>query len=262
MWVRARKGSTDVIRSGSAMAWQRPPGLPPIAASGSGTRAAIEGGLYRIVNQTGLIHIKEGRWRPVMLARLWGNRSNAVVDWRAIVSLILALGLLTTPAPAQEKARGGHHIVAGMMGSSGAGMMGADMKGSGGAGMMGAGMMGGGMMGGGMGMAAAMAGHVEGRLAFLKAELKITDAQMPLWDKFATAVRDNSKAISEVVEDQRTAAATARLPDRLALREKLLRAQLAAVQRLKAAADPLYAALSPEQKKTADELSGPMSMMM
>src|SRR5579875_1886873 len=247
MWVRARKGSTDVIRSGSAMAWQRPPGLPPIAASGSGTRAAIEGGLYRIVNQTGLIHIKEGRWRPVMLARLWGNRSNAVVDWRAIVSLILALGLLTTPAPAQEKARGGHHIVGGMMIGGGAGMMGSS---------------GAGMMGGGMGMAAAMAGHVEGRLAFLKAELKITDAQMPLWDKFATAVRDNSKAISEVVEDQRTAAATARLPDRLALREKLLRAQLAAVQRLKAAADPLYAALSPEQKKTADELSGPMSMMM
>src|SRR5579862_3383633 len=175
MWVRARKGSTDVIRSGSAMAWQRPPGLPPIAASGSGTRAAIEGGLYRIVNQTGLIHIKEGRWRPVMLARLWGNRSNAVVDWRAIVSLILALGLLTTPAPAQEKARGGHHIVGGMMIGGGAGMMGS---------------RGGGMMGGGMGMAAAMAGHVEGRLAFLKAELKITDAQMPLWDKFATAVRD------------------------------------------------------------------------
>jgi hypothetical protein len=175
-----------------------------------------------------------------------------VVDWRAIVSLILALGLLTTPAPAQEKARGGHHIVGGMMIGGGAGMMGSS----------GAGMMGGGMMGGGMGMAAAMAGHVEGRLAFLKAELKITDAQMPLWDKFATAVRDNSKAISEVVEDQRTAAATARLPDRLALREKLLRAQLAAVQRLKAAADPLYAALSPEQKKTADELSGPMSMMM
>jgi hypothetical protein len=27
-----------------------------------------------------------------------------------------------------------------------------------------------------------MAGHVEGRIAFIKAELKITDAQQPLWD--------------------------------------------------------------------------------
>ncbi len=29
--------------------------------------------------------------------------------------------------------------------------------------------------------------HVEGRLAFLKAELKIIDAQAPLWGKFAEA---------------------------------------------------------------------------
>ena len=39
------------------------------------------------------------------------------------------------------------------------------------------------MMGqGGMPMMAAMSGHVEGRLAFLKTELKITDAQLPLWN--------------------------------------------------------------------------------
>ena len=34
-------------------------------------------------------------------------------------------------------------------------------------------------------MCAAMAGHVEGRLAYLKAELKITDAQEPLWKAYA-----------------------------------------------------------------------------
>ena len=38
---------------------------------------------------------------------------------------------------------------------------------------------------GGMGM---MAGHVEGRLAFLKTELKITDPQLPLWNAVADAI--------------------------------------------------------------------------
>ena len=34
-------------------------------------------------------------------------------------------------------------------------------------------------------MATGMSEHVEGRLAFLKTELKITDAQLPLWNSFA-----------------------------------------------------------------------------
>ena len=40
-----------------------------------------------------------------------------------------------------------------------------------------------------------MAKHMEGRLAFLKAELKITDAQLPLWNAFAQAMRDNVSAM-------------------------------------------------------------------
>jgi len=41
---------------------------------------------------------------------------------------------------------------------------------------------------------------------------------------------------------------------RAAIRENFLTARLNALRDLKAAADPLYAALSPEQKKTADEV--------
>src|SRR5215472_4449437 len=49
------------------------------------------------------------------------------------------------------------------------------------------------MMGqGGMPM---MAKHIEGRLAFLKTELKITDAQLPLWNAFAQAVRDDANTM-------------------------------------------------------------------
>ena len=40
-------------------------------------------------------------------------------------------------------------------------------------------------------------------------------------------------------------------------------AHLEAVRKLKAAADPLYTALNPDQKRTADEIMlGPMGMMM
>jgi len=48
------------------------------------------------------------------------------------------------------------------------------------------------MMGqGGMPM---MAKHIDGRLAFLKTELKITDAQLPLWNVFAQAMRTTTLA--------------------------------------------------------------------
>jgi hypothetical protein len=107
-----------------------------------------------------------------------------------------------------------------------------------------------------------MAGHVEGRLAFLKTELKITDAQLPQWNAVADAIRANAKSMSAMSDGMMGASQTTTLPDKLALREKTMAAHLEALRRLKAAVDPLYAALSDEQKKTADELlMGPMGMM-
>ena len=107
-----------------------------------------------------------------------------------------------------------------------------------------------------------MAGHVEGRLAFLKTELKITDAQLPLWNAVADAIRANAKSMGEIPDSMMEGAQTATLPDKLAKREKMMTAHLEALRRFKAAVDPLYAALSDEQKKTADELLiGPMGMM-
>jgi gamma-glutamyl phosphate reductase len=51
---------------------------------------------------------------------------------------------------------------------------------------------------------------------------------------------------------QGTAART--LPERLELQSKELAAHLAAVNQLKAALDPLYAVLTPEQKQVAEEI--------
>ena len=41
-----------------------------------------------------------------------------------------------------------------------------------------------------------MADHVEGRIAVLKAELKITEAQLPQWNAFADALRENARRMS------------------------------------------------------------------
>jgi hypothetical protein len=184
-------------------------------------------------------------------------------------SMILALGLLAAPAFAQQAAQPEHHQGGAMMGAGHGSMMGAEdhgsMMGAGGIPMMGMMRM---MMGeegaGGMGMMAAMAGHVEGRLAFLKTELKITDAQLPLWNKFADALRNNAKTMGEFMKGSTASGGqSATLPDRLATREKFLIARLDALRNLKAAVDPLYATFGGEQKKTADEIIlTPMGMMM
>ena len=45
-------------------------------------------------------------------------------------------------------------------------------------------------------MCARMAGHLDGRLAYLKAELKITETQGPLWKAYADAARDNANGMN------------------------------------------------------------------
>jgi LTXXQ motif family protein len=72
----------------------------------------------------------------------------------------------------------------------------------------------------GMGGMAMMAGHVEGRLAFLKTELKITDAQLPLWNAVADAIRANAETMGAMSDGMMGSAQSATLPEKLALREK------------------------------------------
>jgi len=154
-------------------------------------------------------------------------------------------------------------------------------------GMMGQGMMGGrGMMGGNMpmmqmmrmmGQSGAEAGcagisgmatidRVEGRIAFLKTELKITDAQDAAWNAFADALRTNAKSLGEVRATMMPQARAAQqgLVDRLGLQEKWLAARLEGTRAIKSALTNLVGTLSDDQKKTADELLAPhmgMGMM-
>jgi hypothetical protein len=133
--------------------------------------------------------------------------------------------------------------------------------------MQGGGMERGGMMPMmGMGMMR-MADHVEGRIAFLKTELKITDAQLPQWNTFADALRSNARRMVEmrgtVMQGGMMGQVTAlNAPDRLDHMDKMMTAMLETVRSTKAALGPLYAVLSDEQKKVADALlRGPMGMM-
>jgi LTXXQ motif family protein len=117
-----------------------------------------------------------------------------------------------------------------------------------------------------MGMMQMMMGrtadHVDGRIAFLKTELKITDAQQPLWNAVGDAMRASAKdmaAMMPMMQSMMQPSGT--LPEKLAGRENAMTAHLEALRKLKSAIDPLYAALSDEQKKTADQLIvGPMGI--
>lgn len=150
-----------------------------------------------------------------------------------------------------------------------AGMAGRDMM----AMMSGGDMMPQGGMAGSRGMMMPMNGmmrmspgvqHLEGRLAFLKAELKITDAQIPQWNAFADEVRANARAMAQMHQKMMSRQAPPKsLPDRLAFEQKAMSAHLDALNKTTAALDELYAALSPEQKKIADQIMvGPMGMPM
>lgn len=123
---------------------------------------------------------------------------------------------------------------------------------------MGGGMMQhGAMMPGGM-MGAMMLHHVEGRLAFLRAEIKITAAQEAPWNKFADAVRGAAKSYQAAMKPmmQGGGAQPKSAVDQMVHHEAALAVRLDATRLIKAAFEPLYAALGDEQKKLADTLVG------
>ncbi len=117
---------------------------------------------------------------------------------------------------------------------------------------------------GGMMPMMGMTDHIEGRLAFLKTELKIRDAQLPQWNAFADAMRacatqmkDMMKQGSAIKQD----ATPPSLPQRLDLSEKRMTTHLEMLRKMKAALLPLYASLSEPQRRSADELlHSPMGM--
>jgi hypothetical protein len=201
----------------------------------------------------------------------------------AIAGLLWAVPALGQPA--QDQNHDAHHPDTGptaqqqsspppspQAGRMGPGMMGGNMMGANPGNMMGGNFMGQGPMGpGGMlSMMNMMMGaqpgseHAEGRIAFIKAELKITEAQMPQWNAFAEAVRGNVGSMAEMRKSMMAGqGGVSTLPVRLALEDKLVTAHLAALKKTEEALGQLYRMLTDDQKKVADTIVlGPMGIPM
>ena len=107
-----------------------------------------------------------------------------------------------------------------------------------------------------------MLDRVEGRLAFIKAELKIAEAQAPAWSQLADAIRAAAKnhnaRMKTVIKGEERGRT---LPERLDAHEQFMSARLDEIKQIKGSLNALYAVLSEEQKREADELVLPMAGM-
>ncbi|MEQ9641421.1 MAG: Spy/CpxP family protein refolding chaperone [Alphaproteobacteria bacterium] len=176
----------------------------------------------------------------------------------SIYALVAATGLAIAAAASAQSSQT----------TPGQQMRGAMMQGMGPGMMRGSGMMmqmpmtqgmGSGQM---MGMGPMMHGagqFVEGRIAFLKAELRVTGQQEQAWNRYAEAMRGSASAMKSMHEQMMSGdGMTTSLPDRLRRHEQMMSMRLQALKDFRAAALPLYEALSPKQQRIADNLMGMM----
>ena len=102
--------------------------------------------------------------------------------------------------------------------------------------------------------------RVEARLAYIRTALKINDAQQPQWEAFANVLRKQAQQMDQFHE-ARHAQVAQNAPqrpitaiDRLERRQKMMAFASQRLDEVIGAAKPLYAALSPEQQRIADDL--------
>lgn len=99
---------------------------------------------------------------------------------------------------------------------------------------------------------------IEGRLAFLRTELKLTEAQMPLFDRLSDEMRARARTMAARHAERKAQAKAQPVSavERLEKRNAVMKAASAAGERYLDALKPLYASLSDEQKQVADQLLG------
>lgn len=104
--------------------------------------------------------------------------------------------------------------------------------------------------------------YSEGRLAFLKTELVITDTQESLWDAYAGALRSNFESMHDMRRTMKTRMSDMTSVERLDAHLTAMRGRVKALENVKSPLAALYAALSADQKKKADQLLTQMGCMM
>ena len=183
--------------------------------------------------------------------------SNRIIAAGAASLIAIATLSVALPASAQ---RGGYGP--GMMNGQGygPGMMGPGY----GHGMIG--NYGGGMMGGCGMMGDTADGETStfaaGRIAFLKAELGITDAQKAAWDAYADKINGNLTNMQGMWQTMKAVFDAKTPADRLDAQIAAMDSRVSALKEIKPALAKLYDALSSDQKKKADELLTGMGCMM
>ena len=167
---------------------------------------------------------------------------------KILATTALAIALSATaiaPSFAQTAAPAGR-----MMGMAGGGcpMMG----------MMGQGMMGRGMMGQSTpaGNQEQMGALADSRLAHLKTELKISDGQADAWKAYVDAIKARVTVMQGLRTTMMDAMDKGSAVDRMDIRIKSMEAMVESMKAVKPATEKLYAALTAEQKKAADQLIG------
>jgi len=113
----------------------------------------------------------------------------------------------------------------------------------------------GGMMG--MGRGYSMMYHTEGSLAFLKAELKVTDKQAEAWGKFSKALRNTADQMRTAMQSRMAEGPPKTLIERLDRHEAMMASHLESLRSTKAALGPFYAALDATQKAKLDDMMAP-----
>lgn len=97
---------------------------------------------------------------------------------------------------------------------------------------------------------------VDGRLAYLKGELDITDAQNEAWEGYVDAVKGRVGVMQGMRQSMMDAMQKGSAIERMDVRIKSMEAMVEAMKAVKPATEKLYAVLNNEQKKVADQLIG------
>jgi hypothetical protein len=117
-----------------------------------------------------------------------------------------------------------------------------------------------------MGMGKGGQGHssafVEGRIAFVKAELAITDAQKGAWDGYADAIKRNLHSMQDMAYTMRTVLEAKTPVERLDAHLAAMEGRIKALQDVKPTLVKLYEELTAEQKRKADEILTAMGCMI
>jgi predicted component of type VI protein secretion system len=97
---------------------------------------------------------------------------------------------------------------------------------------------------------------VEKHIKDLHAKLKITPAEESQWTSVAQTMRDNAKELDKAIDKREAIVNNATAIDDLNAYGDIAQAHADGVKKLSTAFSPLYASMSDDQKKAADELFG------